>query len=78
MKDARYRIAVLPGDGTGPEVIHAGRRVLEALADGEAAPWTLEEYEAGATYYRDHGQEWSPGSEEATRSADAILSLIHI
>ena len=73
MKDAAYRIALLPGDGTGPEVIHAGRRVLEAAAEGAAAPWTLEEYPAGALYYRDHGQEWAPGAEQAARSADAIL-----
>lgn len=73
MKDAGYRIAVLPGDGTGPEVIRAGRQVLDALAEGAAAPWSVEEYEAGATYYRDHGHEWSPGSEAAARSADAIL-----
>jgi isocitrate/isopropylmalate dehydrogenase len=73
MRDAGYRIALLPGDGTGPEVIHAGRRVLEAAAEGSSSPWTLDEYSAGATYYRDHGREWAPGAEEAARSADAIL-----
>lgn len=73
MKETGYRIALLPGDGTGPEVVRAGRTVLEAAAEGAAAPWTLEEYAAGATYYRDHGQEWAPGAEEAARSADAIL-----
>lgn len=73
MKDAGYRIALLPGDGTGPEVIHAGRRVLDAVAEGGASPWKLEEHEAGAVYYRDHGKEWAPGAEQAARSADAIL-----
>ena len=73
MKETGYRIALLPGDGTGPEVVRAGRTVLEAAAEGAAAPWKLEEYAAGATYYRDHGQEWAPGAEEAARSADAIL-----
>jgi isocitrate/isopropylmalate dehydrogenase len=73
MKDAGYRIALLPGDGTGPEVIRAGRTVLDALRDGHDGVWTLEEYPAGALYYRDHGQEWGPGAEAAARSADAIL-----
>lgn len=73
MKETGYRIALLPGDGTGPEVVRAGRRVLEALPDGASAPWTLEEYPAGALYYRDHGTEWAPGAEPAARSADAIL-----
>ena len=33
----RYRIAVIPGDGIGKEVIPAGVEVLEALAEREAA-----------------------------------------
>jgi isocitrate/isopropylmalate dehydrogenase len=73
MKASGYRIALLPGDGTGPEVLGAGRRVLEALVDGAAPLWTLQEYAAGALYYRDHGREWAPGAEEAARAADAIL-----
>ena len=28
-----YRIAVIPGDGTGPEVIDEGRKALQAAAD---------------------------------------------
>ena len=28
-----YKIAVLPGDGTGPEVVAEGLKVLAALAD---------------------------------------------
>jgi len=31
MKETGYRVALLPGDGTGPEVLRAGRRVLGAL-----------------------------------------------
>ena len=29
-----YRIALIPGDGIGPEVVGKGVRVLEALAAG--------------------------------------------
>ncbi|HEX9234922.1 MAG TPA: isocitrate/isopropylmalate family dehydrogenase, partial [Actinomycetota bacterium] len=29
----RHRIAVIPGDGTGPEVIQEGLKVLHAVAD---------------------------------------------
>lgn len=73
MRDAGYHIALLPGDGTGPEVLRAGRRVLDAVAEGASLRWSLDEYSAGALYYRDHGQEWAPGAEAATRTADAIL-----
>jgi isocitrate/isopropylmalate dehydrogenase len=73
MRSTTYRLVLLPGDGTGPEVVRQGRRVLDALAEGGAAPWTLEEYPGGATYYRDHGKEWEPEAEAAARAADAIL-----
>ncbi|MCI4353218.1 MAG: isocitrate/isopropylmalate dehydrogenase family protein [Thermoplasmata archaeon] len=73
MKEAGYRIVLLPGDGTGPEVVRAGRQILDAAAEGAASPWTLDEHPAGALYYRDHGREWEPASEQAARSADAIL-----
>ena len=37
-----YRVAAIPGDGVGPEVLAAGRRVLDAVgaADGFALDWT--------------------------------------
>ena len=34
MKDAGYDVAVFPGDGTGPEVVREGLKVLGALAEG--------------------------------------------
>jgi isocitrate/isopropylmalate dehydrogenase len=73
MKDAGYRIVLLPGDGTGPEVVRQGRRILDALAEGDEHPWSLEEYPGGATYYHDHGTEWEPEAEEASRDAAAVL-----
>jgi tartrate dehydrogenase/decarboxylase/D-malate dehydrogenase len=34
----RYRIAVIPGDGIGKEVIPAGLEVLKAVASARAGP----------------------------------------
>lgn len=73
MKEAGYRLVLLPGDGTGPEVVREGRKVLDALAENGGHPWHLEEYPGGATYYRDHGKEWEPEAEAAAREADAVL-----
>jgi isocitrate/isopropylmalate dehydrogenase len=73
MKDAGYEIALFPGDGTGPEVLREGRKVLEGLADGGPAPWHLTEYPGGGQYYLKTGREWEPEAEAASRSADAIL-----
>jgi 3-isopropylmalate dehydrogenase len=73
MKDAGYRVVLLPGDGTGPEVLREGRKVFEALSEIGPHPWHLEEHAGGATYYRDHGREWEPEAEAAAREADAVL-----
>lgn len=73
MNETSARIVLLPGDGTGPEVLREGRKVLDALAEGDRHAWTLEEHPGGAIYYRDHGKEWEPKAEEAAHQADAIL-----
>ena len=73
MKEAGYEFAVYPGDGTGPEVVREGRRVLDALAEGGPAPWHCSEFPGGGQYYLRTGREWEPDAEAAARSADAIL-----
>jgi 3-isopropylmalate dehydrogenase len=73
MKDAGYEIALFPGDGTGPEVLREGRKVLQALAEGSASPWHLTEFPGGGQYFLTTGREWEPEAEAASRSADAIL-----
>jgi len=51
-----YRIAAIPADGIGPEVISAGLRVLDALAIkvGDYA-LDVETFDWGSDYYRRHG-----------------------
>jgi len=72
----KYRIAVLPGDGIGPEVIAETVRVLRACE--EEVPglrFQLETYECGARYYVKNGKrsEWDPGAFEECKKADSIL-----
>ena len=73
MKDAGYSVAVFPGDGTGPEVIREGLKVLHALAEGAPAPWRVTEYPGGGQYYLARGREWEPEAEAAATAADAIV-----
>ncbi|HYK93567.1 MAG TPA: isocitrate/isopropylmalate dehydrogenase family protein [Thermoplasmata archaeon] len=73
MKGAGYQVVLLPGDGTGPEVVREARKVLDALGEGDAAPWHLDERAGGAQYYATHGKEWEPEAEAAAHAADAIL-----
>jgi isocitrate/isopropylmalate dehydrogenase len=73
MSSARYRIVALPGDGTGPEVIREGRKVLDALAENGPAPWTVDERPGGAQYYLRTGKELDPETLVAAKDADALL-----
>jgi len=73
MKDAGYAIAVFAGDGTGPEVVREGLKVLGALAEGAPAPWHVTEYPGGGQYYLARGREWEPEAEAAAKAADAIV-----
>lgn len=73
MTASSYRIAVFPGDGTGPEVVREGLKVLSALAENGPAPWKVTEYPGGGQYYLARGREWEPEAEAAALAADAIL-----
>lgn len=51
-----YKIAVLPGDGTGPEVVQEGIKVLEAAAAKYGFSLELTEYDFGGDRYLKTGE----------------------
>ena len=59
---------MLPGDGIGPEIVAATRRVLEALGEFEFA-----EQPVGGASIDEHGTPLTDDVLEACRSADAVL-----
>jgi tartrate dehydrogenase/decarboxylase/D-malate dehydrogenase len=69
-----YRIAAIPGDGIGKEVVPAGCRVLEALAAASGTfRFEFEEFGWGGDWYRAHGEMMPADGLEALRGKDAIL-----
>ncbi len=46
-----YKIAVIPGDGTGPEVVAEGLKVLRAVAEKFRFKYQLEHYDLGGERY---------------------------
>jgi len=63
-------IALLPGDGIGPEVVTEAKRVLDALnIDG----LTYEEAPVGGAAYKALGHPLPPSTLDVARRADAIL-----
>ena len=69
-----FHIAVLPGDGIGPEVVAAGLEVLQAVAArlGNVS-FTTEELSVGAAEYQRNGDPLPAAAVERCRAADAIL-----
>ena len=69
-----YRIATIPGDGIGKEVVPAGQQVLEALgAARNAFRFEFENFAWGGDYYRAHGVMMPQDGLDALRNKDAIL-----
>lgn len=69
-----YSIAVLPGDGIGPEVTAEAVATLECLApELEGIRLEFEEYAVGATEYLRHGHPFPEETFAAAAAADAIL-----
>ena len=69
-----YRIATVPGDGIGKEVIPAGRQILEVLAAADGSfTFEFENFDWGGDYFRQHGEMMPGDGLNALRSKDAIL-----
>jgi isocitrate/isopropylmalate dehydrogenase len=69
-----YSLVTLPGDGTGPEVMAEGMKVLHAVSEPLRIAWSIEEVPCGGQYYLEHGDnDWPAGSEEKCAAADLIL-----
>ena len=71
-KDKRYRIAVLPGDGTGPEVVREGLKVLEAAQAKFGFKLDLQHYDLGGERYMATGEILPDSVLEEIRGFDAI------
>ena len=56
MSKKTYQIAVLGGDGTGPEVIVEGKKVVEAVAKKEGFGVNWVEYDLGGERYKKTGE----------------------
>jgi tartrate dehydrogenase/decarboxylase / D-malate dehydrogenase len=69
-----YRVATIPGDGIGKEVVPAGAEVLNALAaSGSDFRFEFENFGWGGDWYRTHGEMMPADGLAALRDKDAIL-----
>ena len=69
-----YRIAAIPGDGIGKEVIPAGQRVMSELAAAsDTFRFEFETFGWGGDWFRAHGTMMPADGLDAIRGMDAIL-----
>ena len=71
--DKRYRIAVIPGDGIGKEVVPEGLRALEAAGRRFGFAFEWDELPWSCDYYAKHGRMMPEDWFERIRSRDAIF-----
>jgi 3-isopropylmalate dehydrogenase len=68
-----YRVATIPGDGVGPEVVDAARRVVNAVGGRLGFHVEWREILAGGIAIDTHGVAIRPEDVEACGASDAIL-----
>ncbi len=68
-----YKIAVIPGDGTGPEVTREAVKVLNAAADKFGFKLDLHEYDFGGDRYLKSGEALPDSASEEMNKFNSIL-----
>jgi 3-isopropylmalate dehydrogenase len=68
-----YNIAVIPGDGTGPEVVREGRKVLNAAAAKFGFKLNYEEFDFGGERYISTGEVLPETAPDELRKFDSIF-----
>ncbi|HYP59280.1 MAG TPA: tartrate dehydrogenase [Thermomicrobiales bacterium] len=71
---AQFRIAVIPGDGIGNEVVPEGIKVLERIAEtsGGQISFVFESFPWGSAYYHQHGRMMAENALSVLQRFDAI------
>lgn len=68
-----FHIALMPGDGIGPEVLNASLSVLDAVESRYGIAFTRETIAGGAGHYVEHGVALTEDAFKRAERADAIL-----
>ena len=66
------KIAVIPGDGTGPEVTNEALKVLKAVSDQDGVDYELTHYDFGGDRYLQTGEILPEGAVDELKEKDAI------
>ncbi|MDV6253450.1 3-isopropylmalate dehydrogenase [Vibrio sp. EA2] len=73
MTDKSYKIAVLPGDGIGPEVMTQAHKVLDAIEKKHGLSFERDEHDVGGIAIDNHGCPLPETTVKACEESDAVL-----
>lgn len=74
MSETTFKIAVLGGDGIGPEVMYETTRMLSAIESGlDGVAFRFDEHSVGVGEYQRSGEALPETAFEACRNCDAVL-----
>ncbi len=69
-----YKIAAIPGDGIGTEVVAAGVEVMNAIAERDGGfTFKFDHFDWSGEYYKKHGRMMPENGRDLIRHHDAIL-----
>ncbi len=68
-----YKIAILPGDGIGPEIMREAIKVLKLVEQRNEVTFELNEAPFGASAYFEHGHPFPESTKKICAEADATL-----
>jgi 3-isopropylmalate dehydrogenase len=69
----KFKLAVIGGDGIGPEVVAEGLKVLDAVSSKYGLTFDKKDYELGANYWHKTGETLPDSVIEELAKADVIL-----
>ncbi|MBW2107845.1 MAG: 3-isopropylmalate dehydrogenase, partial [Deltaproteobacteria bacterium] len=72
MTKTTYDIAVIPGDGTGPEVIAEGQKVLSCVSQRAGFEFVWHPLDLGGAHYKKTGETVSEKALAAIKRCDAM------
>ena len=68
-----YKIALLPGDGIGPEIVGSAKRVLEVIAEKYGHTFLFESYDIGGVAIDKHGEPLPKATVDGCLNSDSVL-----
>lgn len=69
----RYDISLITGDGIGPELASAAKKILETISDRSSTKFSIRQVEAGDAALKKHGRALPEPTIEAVKKSQACL-----